>query len=295
MPIEPVTPDGSTTWRVVHFPVVLLVIAAIGIVVAGISVKLFGIGLRYFTYVPGARYLGPLVAAAAIGFVYRLFVRVVERRPDVEELGTGGSLKELALGFGIGAAWSLAIFALLLLTGAVRIAGFATPHALLLTIIVQLCAAVILEIVLRGMLFRQIERLFGTWLTLLLITVCVALVSLSAAGEEPLAVLANVIDGGLVFSAMFIATRRLWAAIGLHVAWLSAQIGLNGVPSIAGGPREFMLTQTAGPDWMTGGHAGAFASVPALMVSGLLLAALLAIAVGRRQIVRPAWRRGRPD
>jgi membrane protease YdiL (CAAX protease family) len=294
MPIEPVTPDGSTTWRVVHFPVVLLVIAAIGIVMAGISVKLFGVGLRYFSYVPGARYLGPLVAAAAICIVYRLFVRVVERRPDVEELGTAGWLREVALGFGIGAAWSLAIFAVQLLIGGVRIVGFLPPHAVLLTIIVQLCASIILEIVLRGMLFRQVERVFGTWLTLLLVTICFALVSLSGASEEPFAVLANAIDGGMVFSAMFIVTRRLWAAIGLHVAWFSAQVGLNGVPSIAGGQREFVLTQTAGPEWMTGGHAGVYASVPALLVSGLLVAALLVVAVGRRQIVRPAWRRGRP-
>jgi membrane protease YdiL (CAAX protease family) len=294
MPIEPVTPDGSTTWRVVHFPVVLLVIAAIGIVMAGVSVKLFGLSLRYFTYVPGARYLGPLVAAAAICIVYRLFVRVVERRPDIEELGTAGWLRELALGFGIGAGWSLAIFAVLLLTGGVRIVGFLPPHALLLTIVVQLCASIILEIVLRGILFRQVERLFGTWLTLLLVTICFGLVSLVGTDEEPLAVLANVIDAGLVFSAMFVVTRRLWAAIGLHVAWFSAQVSLNGVPSIAGGPREFVLTQTAGPDWMNGGPAGTYASVPALLVSGLLVAALLAVAIRRRQIVRPSWRRGRP-
>ncbi|MDB5585024.1 MAG: family intrarane metalloprotease [Bradyrhizobium sp.] len=293
MPIEPVTPDGSTTWRVVHFPVVLLVIATIAIVAAGLSVKLFGLGLRYFTYVPGARYLGPLAAAAAIFIVYRLFVRVVERRPDVEELGTGG-LRELALGFGIGAAWSLAIFAVLLLIGGVRIVGFLPPHALLLTIVVQLCASVILEIVLRGMLFRQLERLFGTWLALLLVTICFGFVSLSGANEEPLAVLANAIDAGLVFSAMFIVTRRLWATIGLHIAWFFAQIGLNGVPSIAGGPREFVLTQTAGPEWLTGGHAGTYASVPALVISGMLVATLLAVAVRRRQVVRPSWRRGRP-
>jgi membrane protease YdiL (CAAX protease family) len=277
----------------VHFPVVLLVIAAISIVLAGLSIRLFGLGLRYFTYVPGARYLAPLVGAAAISIVYRVFVRVVERRPDVEELGAGGWLKELALGFGIGVAWSLATFAILLLIGGLRVVGFAPPHALLLTVVVQLCASVILEIVLRGILFRQVERLLGTWLTLLLVTMCFGIVPLFGANEEPLAALANAIDAGLVFSAMFIVTRRLWAAIGMHVAWFFAQTSFNGVPSIAGGPREFVLTQTVGPQWMTGGTAGTYASVPALLVSGLLVAALLTVAVRRQQIVRPSWRRGR--
>ncbi len=181
----------------------------------------------------------------------------------------------------------------LLLIGSLHVVGFTPPHGILLTIVVQLCASVILEIVLRGILFRQVERLLGTWFTLLAAMICFGVIPLFGTGGAPLAVLADAIDAGLIFSAMFIVTRRLWAAIGLHVAWFFAQIGLNGVPSIAGGPREFVLTRTVGPEWLTGGNAGTYTSAPALLISGLLVAALLAVAVRRRQIVRPAWRRGR--
>lgn len=294
MPVEPVTPPDSTAWRVIHFPVMLGVVA-IGLFLATIyALKLLSLGIQVFSYVPGGRYLTPLIAATAIGTLYWVFVRIVERRPTIDELGGRGWFGELGAGFCGGLALSAATFGILGLLGAVGVLGFNAPNVMLLPLIVELCTAFILEILLRGLFFRLAERLVGSWLALLLTALILAVALLSGGGEAALpGVSAFVLRAGLTGAALYMLTRRLWAAIGLLAAWRFAQIGLNGVAMSASGPHGLVLSYVAGPDWLTGGNAGTDGSVPGLVLNVVLIVTLLAMAIRRGRIVRPVWRRGR--
>ena len=293
MPVEPTTPPGSTIWRIVHFPLVLAVVALGLLVLAGIATNVVGVGFRAAGHVPGARFLTPIISTAAVAGAYWLFVRVVERRRDMAELGTAGWLREAGLGFAGGLVLNAGIFAIVYLSGALHVFGFNAPSVLAQPLVSSICAAIVQEMILRGLLFRQAERLLGSWLAVVLTAVVfgVAAVVTSDAGLR--ANLAIVLEAGLLFTALYMATRRLWAAIGLHAAWNFAQVALYGIAATPGGPRSFVLTLMSGPDWLTGGSAGADASVPALLANAALVVALLVVAMRRGFIVRPAWRRGR--
>jgi membrane protease YdiL (CAAX protease family) len=253
--------------------------------VAVLGIQLLSQGLGYFTYVPGARYLVPLIGAATVILVYLVFVRIVERRRDVEELSKAGWLTEVGLGFGGGLALCLAIFAVQAAAGVVSIVGFTVSRELLAPVVTQVCTAICLDLVMRGLFFRLAERLLGSWMALL------ASFAFFGGGvllsEMPTHwALAAGFQSGLLFAAVYMVTRRLWAVIGLHAAIGVAQVNLYGA-------NGFVVSRLAGPDWMTGGAGGADASLPGLAITALLIAALLATAIRRGRIVRPIWRSGR--
>lgn len=285
MPIEPVTPPDSKVWRVIHFPVGLAVCALGLLAAAALGIRLLGLGLGSLSYLPGARYLVPLIGAAAVGLVYVVFVRVVERRRDFEELDGAGWWAEAGLAFAAGLALCLSVFAAQAAAGALRIEGVVTPRGMLAPIVTQVCTAICLELVLRGLFFRLTERLLGSWMALL------ASAALFGGGVWLSGLPTNValsaaLQSGLLFAAVYIVTRRLWAAIGLHSGIFVAQVALYSADG-------FVVSRLAGPDGLTGGAGGADASLPGLAITAVAVAALLVTAVRRGRLVRPIWRSGR--
>lgn len=293
MPVEPVTPPGSRVWRIVHLPAMLAVVAAGLLFLAALAINPLALGLRSLPHVPGARYIMPPIGATATIALYCMFVRIVERRSNIEELGIRGWLQEVGSGFCGGLALSCATFAVLSLLGGVRVIGFNSLHVMLLPFVVQLSTAIILEMIVCGLGFRLVERSLGSWFAVLLTVIFFAAARLFGEDATPFAILAVALEAGLLFAVSYMVTRRLWAAIGLHAAWKFAQIALYGNAMTDSGPRGFVLSSLEGPDWLTGGRTGTDTSVPALVIAALLIVLLLAVAVRRGQIVRPFWQRGR--
>ena len=296
MPLEPVTPPDSAAWRVIHRPVTLTVIAVGLLVVAALALNLLGVGFQLVARAPGLRYVAPPIGAMAIVGLYCLFVSVVERRRSIEEFGRSGALAEFALGCAVGLTLSFSTFAILVLLGALHVVGFNPPHNMFLPLVSQFCTAVILEIILCGLAFRMVERWLGSWLALALMMATSGAVRFFGSGDTALALPATfavMIETVLLFAIPYMMTRRLWAAIGLTAAWKIAQFALY-VTATAIGLQGLVLSFMTGPDWLTGGRAGADASTPALCMSAILATALLIVAVRRGRIVRPAWQRGRP-
>src|ERR1700712_3786122 len=124
LPTEPVTPPDSKVWRVIHFPV-MLAICALLLLAAALqgSQLLLDLGAEHLPNMPGARYLVPLIVTAAVMLAYLVFVRIVERRRDFEELGGAAWLSEAGLGVGGGVALYLAIFAVQAAAGVSSIQG----------------------------------------------------------------------------------------------------------------------------------------------------------------------------
>lgn len=286
MPIEPVTPPDSKVWRIIHFPV-MLAICALGLLAVAVQgfKLLLGLGSEYFTHVPGVRYLIPLIAVAAVVLVYFVFVCVVERRRDFEELGRAGWLPEVGLGFGGGLALYITVFMVQAAAGVVSIEGFNFSRELLPPVVAQVCTAICLELVLRGLFFRLAERLLGSWIALLA-SAAFFTAGVLLDGMTTISALAAGFQSGLLFAVVFMVTRRLWAVIGLHAAIGVAVVELYG-------PNGFVVSRLAGPDWLTGGAGGADASLPTFAITALLIAALLTVASRRGRIVRPIWRSGR--
>jgi membrane associated rhomboid family serine protease len=86
-------------------------------------------------------------------------------------------------------------------------------------------------------------------------------------------------------------TRRLWMAIGLHIAWNFVQGGIYGV-AVSGIPVTGLLRSTLdGPELITGGRFGAEASIFAVLVCLAASVFFLRKAQQKREFVKPMWSR----
>ena len=86
-------------------------------------------------------------------------------------------------------------------------------------------------------------------------------------------------------------TRRLWMAIGIHLAWNYMQGGLFGI-SVSGTERQgFFSSQLSDPAWLSGGNFGVEASVVTVVLCLLVAVWFVSRARQKRFIVAPSWQR----
>src|SRR3546814_9285178 len=96
-----------------------------------------------------------------------------------------------------------------------------------------------------------------------------------------------------MLGAIYMVTRRLWAAVGIHAAWNFTQGGIYGIAISGLDTQGLLVPRITGSDLLTGGAFGAEASLPALVLATALGVALLVIAYRKGNFVAPFWiRRG---
>ena len=148
------------------------------------------------------------------------------------------------------------------------------------------------ETLVRGIVFRILEKSLGSWLALGISAALFGLLHLLNPGATLLNAAAIAIEAGVLLAAAYMLTRRLWLCIGTHIAWNFTQGGIFSVAVSGGASKGLLQSRMIGPDWLTGGTFGAEASVVAL---GVCLAAGIALAVlaaKKGHIVPAFWSRG---
>lgn len=278
-------------------PVVKLVIAVALVVLAMVlgsaAWEVFG-----EPWIPGpweavfnAIWLSVLVMLA-----YAAFVRGVERRP-VADFARTGAVREwvvgLLLGFG---AISLTVGVIALL-GGYTVIGRNPASVLIPVLALSISSGVIEEVITRGIVFRLLEEWLGSWAALALSALIFGFMHITNPNSSVLAALAIAIEAGILLGAVYMLTRRLWLAIGLHMAWNFTQGGIYGI-AVSGIEMKGLLQSTVqGPALLTGGDFGAEASLPAIVICTALGLWLLRRAHLRGHFVAPSWHRfktGRP-
>jgi uncharacterized protein len=227
---------------------------------------------------------GSAVASVAVGlplaalavWVYRRVVRITEKR-DATELGRTGLRDGLARGTGIGIAVCAAVIALLAVFGAYRIVGWGSLGGLVGVLGMMAAVAVGEELLMRGVLFRLLEELSGTWGALAVSALVFGALHLVNPGATVWGSFAIAVEGGLMIGAAFVATRSLWLPIGLHFGWNVALGGLFGavVSGSDSTGHGLLVAALEGPAALTGGTVGPEASVVALVVCAVPTVLLL--------------------
>lgn len=289
LPTEPNTPPNSRIWRIIHFPLVTLLIGIAFYLLSAVAATFVSRSFPKNHNDPSEVALAVIVAALfAAGYI--AFVRRIEQRP-VTEFGLSGWWKELGAGLLGGAALFSLVLGLIALGGAYHIVGTSSLTVLYPSIALSIVSGVTEEIALRGLFFRIIERSLGSWIALAMSAALFGALHLGNPNATPLAGTAIALEAGIMLAALYMVTRRLWAAIGLHAAWNFTQGGVYGV-SVSGIAQTGVLRpRIAGPDWLTGGAFGVEASLPAVVVCVGFGAALLVYAVRHDRIVKPFWAR----
>ncbi len=149
-------------------------------------------------------------------------------------------------------------------------------------------AAILEELVYRCLLFRLLERAWGTKFALVVQAVVFALQHFENVEQggirDVVTMLVAVTVVGLLWAGVFVLARNLWVVAANHAAW-NFTILLSGMP--LSGIEDWrklapLESRFAGPDWLTGGMFGPESSL-------LVIASTTAVVV---LLLRAARRRG---
>jgi len=155
-------------------------------------------------------------------------------------------------------------------------------------------AATLEELVYRCLLYRLLERAWGTGAALTIQAVVFAVGHLENMGEggtgDVLAMLVSVTLLGLLWAAVFVVARNLWVVAAHHAAWnftiLLCGLPLSGIEDW----RKLAPLESgyAGPDWLTGGMFGPESSLLVIASTTIALFLLLRTARRRGAFLEPA-------
>lgn len=199
------------------------------------------------------------IKVAVLTAAYWYYVRRIEQRA-VTELAGPGALSELIRGFVMATALIAVPVVLLWVAGYYQVQGVAFHFSLLHLFVGFFSVAVLEELLFRAILFRLLERSFGTAWAIFVSSALFSAVHLVNPHADVLSTV-QLLVLGLLFIAAFLYTRRLWLCVGLHWGWNYAQGGLFSSP-VSGAKADGLLQATmSGPAWLTGGEFGIEASV----------------------------------
>jgi membrane protease YdiL (CAAX protease family) len=148
------------------------------------------------------------------------------------------------------------------------------------------------ELIFRGVLHRSVETVFGSWVAILVASLAFGLVHML----NPAATLGGAIficiKAGLLLSAAYLVTRRLWICMGFHMSWNYFQSAVfSGVVSGTAPEPGLLKAAMEGPELLTGGSFGMEHSLVALVYCTTVGVILLLIAVRRGHLMPPIWNR----
>src|SRR3569623_1441122 len=177
--------------------------------------------------------------------------------------------------------------------GGYRVIGYHDVGVLVPVVGISIVSGFTEEIMLRGWFFRLTEKWLGSWTALALSAALFGALHLGNKNATLLAGVAIMLEAGIMLAAIYMITRRLWAAIGVHAAWNFAQGGIYGIPVSGGAMDGIIRPEIRGSDLLTGGAFGAEASLPAIVIATAFGLVLLYVAWRRGRFVAPLWVRRR--
>jgi uncharacterized protein len=221
--------------------------------------------------------------------LYWGFVRLTERR-RVRELGGGarGAL-EGAGGLLLGAGLFTLVVLILAAAGTYHIIGREQWTVVQWSLPVA-AVAFREELLYRGIIQRVSEERLGTWVALAFASVWFGWQHADNPNAGLFDGLMIALFGGVLLGACYLATRRLWLAIGVHAAWNFVEGGVFGTTVSGYVVPGWLRSVMSGQAWLTGGAFGPEASAVTLAVTTAASAALLLAAWKRGSLCPPRLR-----
>lgn len=235
--------------------------------------------------------------AVSGGLAYAIVTKRIDKRTLTDAgLAPHGFFSETGIGLVIGGGVFSAVVGMMGAFGLYKI-GVVNPHFRpLLPLALFLCIAVFQEVAMRGCIFQTLERRWGSGIALIASSLFFGLMHLGSPVEGLSTVqwlvgpLFLSLETGLLFTAAYLLTRRLWLPIGLHWGWNLFETSIYGTANSGAwenDPNTLFAGHIHGPFLLTGGTFGPEASVIGLFVGSYAGLLLLRLAIRRGQW-RPA-------
>jgi membrane protease YdiL (CAAX protease family) len=295
---QPATAKPKSRWkRALQFPLVALILALLVMAVA----QFLGVGISYLagTRRPALADVTDLVFALAetvlIVLAYKLLVVRMGEQPR-DDLPFDGRARDAASGFVQGALVFSAIVGVAALLGVYQAYGFSPAEDWLpILVTTGLMAGVTEEIMLRGIVFRWLEELGGSWVALVLSALLFGFLHASNPNATLISSLSIALAAGVLLGGAYMLTRNLWLAIGLHAGWNVTQSLIWDVPVSGLALDGWVESRLVGDPILSGGAFGLEASAITMVIATAYGAWLVVRAVRRGNVVRNWWARRRLD
>ncbi len=148
---------------------------------------------------------------------------------------------------------------------AVLLASFISTSV---TLLILIGGAIQEEVVFRALLFRRLERSFGSWIALGISAFLFGMIHFLNPNGSLLGALAIAAAGGILITGIYILTRSLWWAIGVHLGWNYFEGPVFGT-QVSGHNLPGLLSSTlSGPVAWSGGSFGPEAGLPCILLVG---------------------------
>jgi membrane protease YdiL (CAAX protease family) len=286
-------PAAKPLWRrILDFPLVALVVAVALFVLA--NALAFQMGKNLPPLGPDAILaLRAAIGIAVVWTVYKVAIRHLGDSPR-DDL----KLADAPKGLGIGLLFGFVLFSLVIgvaaLADVYNIVGEGgTTQLIRLAIGIAILPGFMEELLFRGILFRWLEELGGSWIALLLTSALFGLGHFYNPNATALSSFAIALEAGVLLGGAYMLTRNLWMAIGLHAAWNFTQGWIFDVP-VSGIDQDGMVeARLSGPELLSGGAFGLEASIIAMVLATGAGVALVVMAVKRGEVMQPWWSRRR--
>lgn len=282
-------PAGKPMWRrIADFPLVAMLIAIALFVLAN------AIAFQLAKLLPEMDRPARLAVWAVLDIgivllVYKLAMRRLGERPR-DDLPLTGAAKGLGLGLLFGVALFSLVVGVAALIDVYNIVGEGGTSELLPALVaLAILPGFIEELLFRGILFRWIEEFAGSWIALALTSALFGIGHIFNPGATALSSFAIALEAGILLGGVYMLTRNLWMAIGLHAAWNFTQGWVFDVPVSGSDQNGIVEAQLSGPEILSGGAFGLEASIIAMIIATAAGAALVIMAVRRGQLIRPWW------
>ena len=159
-----------------------------------------------------------LACGALAIWLYQLMKRRIEGREDTDFAHQAAG-PELATGLVIGFLLFSATAGVVMLLGGLTVDGVRGTGRLWSMLSMAIASGLFEEIIFRGIVFRHLETLAGSWIALFLTSAFFGVAHLINPDATWFAALAIATEAGILLGAAYMLTRRLWLACGIHAAW----------------------------------------------------------------------------
>ena len=212
-----------------------------------------------------------------------IVLRWVDRRP-FDVLGIHFSrrgIQDFSVGYAMGMVILMVIFSILWAFGFLKVEYIGIQNVLLsrfwLVFFFLFVAALIEELLMRGYMFQALCEGTRIWIAILLFNVLFSLGHWNNPDYVWTSAL-SIFILGLLCAVVYIKTRSLWTATGLHMAWNWTQGSVFGM-KVSGieVPHSIFKSLPTGPDVLSGGEFGGEGSLITSFVPLILLFILLRI------------------
>lgn len=279
--------------KILHFPLTKVLVGLIfcGVII-GIGQFLIQKILELTNFDIDTKNLIEGIFAAILAIIsYSFLFKFYEKR-EISEFSKKGIIKNLAVGFVLGATLQSLTILVIYLKGGYSIISLNPILFIIPPLTLSITSAIIEETLFRGIIFRIPEQKLGSYISLLISALIFGALHLGNPNSSLSAGIGLAIQAGLLLGAAYIYSRNLWFPIAIHFAWNFTQSAIFGA-NVSGNTvsKTLITSKIEGAEWFTGGQFGPEGSVQATIFCLIATIVLLILSHKEGKIIKPYWKK----